>query len=707
VQQEREYTSDIQRQRAEILELEQERLTLAAQGSAAEAAEMEPIIAARKLALQIQMQTGEEEVAANIRAEELVRLKQEAAAADEARAAAATEAAAADTEDAATGNFRGLGQMGRGAGMLGGALGMGASMAGAVGLGVFGGYEAYEYINRQTEAIEKEIDAQNRMNEAFDKQFQKLQGHGSMEQWDDAIDAIHEKIQDLLQERQTAEGDVAAKLDEQIQSLTVQEGFLVTGARQAAERKETEDQITASIKAQTAAIGEQEKAWQTEERARNQAYEATQKQASLEEQHAKLLIDLQVAQGKVSPEEGDKQKASLDEQAARDQFKAQKKKAEDDIKQYRDNLLDAYDQARQAQDALDATEKAQKDADNRVHKAKQEQDNAGKWQSEVNAAEEKLERMKAYDRDDDQTVGVSRDPEQDPAVIEQEKQVAGLSGAADADGKGAADLKAAQAELEKETARKKALLEEVKKANDALENAQEKAGEIPAIQDKIKSDSDQEKVREENAGLKDQIEAVKAKAEEDRKALEEQTKVLKAQLNAAEQELRSREESDRQGGKGASAEDPKVKDLEAKVLDLQKQLADINNFGNPQGAQAEKAALDQAAEAKRQAEEKARFDAMVKQYGTPGQIMAGIVGGSAGLTSQPWSDNKQLGAALTKAEQAQKGGNNAEEMQLLERIVSILTAVGQKSTNAADKGTVAKLQAKCDQLEMLIKDYRS
>ena len=235
-----EEITDLQRQQQAIVSSKLEVAELLAAGRQQEAAELQVEIEQMTVAVGLQKQLGiseaeaaalaaraqemrieqeEREIAAELAAQErrneAVIAENEIAEAKQAQAAAAAETAAADSEDAATSGLRGVGDTGRAAGMLAGAAGL-SEYAGAIGLAVFAGIELKRRIDEATASIEKQIAAENRADEAFRKQLDLLADRGTIEQWHEALTKIYDDIADKQEERSTATGEEAAKLDEEI-----------------------------------------------------------------------------------------------------------------------------------------------------------------------------------------------------------------------------------------------------------------------------------------------------------------------------------------------------------------------------------------------------------------------------------------------------------------------------------------------------------
>ena len=85
--------------------------------------------------------------------------------------------------------------------------------------------------------------------------------------------------------------------------------------------------------------------------------------------------------------------------------------------------------------------------------------------------------------------------------------------------------------------------------------------------------------------------------------------------------------------------------------------------------------------------------------------LGAAVGGLKGLTSEPWNDNKALGAALGKAEAASQRGDKSGADSMMPRIIALLEALAQKSTDHGDRQTASEWEARLRRVEQTVSQH--
>ena len=409
---------------------------------------------------------------------------------------------------------------------------------------------------------------------------------------------------------------------------------MATAQRQAADRKTDEEAVADAIKKQTDALREQQALEADIKAAAKGRRGAEERLAQAKEEGAELAIDLAVKRGEMSPEQGAAAKAKIEQQYDREKFIADQKAKQSEIDQVlhersqaQAELMIAKRQVEEAKRAREAAEQALDQARERTARGRAAAEDASDADSALADARERA-------KEEARTTGT--DPEAFPYVKEAEERAKAADAAAAAalKEKGPSVDQATKA-YQDQAAQVQALTENLKAAQAESDKTGDYSEKVALLIQQVTEAKTLQDQLEQNAGIKGDLAQTKDQDTDDKKAREEKIKELEMELALEEKIAKSR--------KGYSPEEKA--DARAKAKELQDQISDRRNFGDPGAASRQKAINDGP-------ETPAPFD-----------FVAGILPFLQKLGAGPWNDDKRIVNATQELEAAVGKKDRARRMR--------------------------------------------
>jgi hypothetical protein len=336
-------------QQRQILSLRSAQLMATINGDPTEVRQLQSVIAIRQNTLAtLRMESMTQEELNGFLAEQ-VALERAASVAITERAAAEAEANAAAEAGRVHGRAGHLGHLAEN-------FGLDSNYAISMGMGVMFGMEAYRLIQDATKELEKqsaEREKQGReLSEQLHKNHEDLENARSLSDVAAVRDRIEKELTDLHQKRWEIdlEGSAEEKesLDNRINALNNELRIAATWPAANLERKNAEELVTESIKAQTKALEDQLGKYKEEVQEIKDKLKFENELADLKLKQRLLQIQADEDSGKISHEQAAKQRASASGKADDEKFQreqAEKKEELDKVgtaKIFAENMASAH-----------------------------------------------------------------------------------------------------------------------------------------------------------------------------------------------------------------------------------------------------------------------------------------------------------------------------------------------------------------------------